>query len=70
MTETEKDIDLLKVPDKKKLMRYQQGIRGLLQRIQVDSCDSELKENLKAVYELLQNLRANEDFLARQKEKH
>jgi hypothetical protein len=43
-----------------KLDEYQQGIRGLLSRIEIGGCDPELKENLKSVYELLSNLRADQ----------
>lgn len=40
-----------------KLMWYQQGIRGVLSKIEVGNCDPELMENIKAVYELLSQLR-------------
>lgn len=40
-----------------KLLWYQDGISGLLGRIEIGNCDPELKENIKAVYELLSLLR-------------
>lgn len=42
-----------------KLIRYQNGVRGLLRKIEVENCDPETKEDIKAVYELLTHLRHN-----------
>jgi hypothetical protein len=38
------------------LHSYQKGIRGVLRQIEIASCDEELRENLKAVYQLLSHL--------------
>jgi len=38
------------------LHSYEKGIRGILRKIEIANCDEELKENLKAVYELLSHL--------------
>jgi hypothetical protein len=38
------------------LLRYEQGIRGILRKIEVGKCEPELIENIKAVYELLAQL--------------
>jgi len=43
------------------LLAYQHGIRGILRRIEIDSIDQELKENIKAVYELLYQLQQLQD---------
>jgi hypothetical protein len=45
------------------LTNYQTGLLGLLRRIEIGNCDPELKEHIKAVYELLTQLRLNEDLL-------
>lgn len=38
------------------LTRYQDGLRGLLRKIEIEDCDPETKEDVKAVYELLTDL--------------
>lgn len=50
------------------LTRYQKGIMGLLNKIEVGNCDPVLKENLKSVYELLSHLLPDKDFLFQNKE--
>lgn len=44
------------------LLAYQRGIRGILRRIEIDHVDDELKENIKAVYELLFHLQLPENL--------
>jgi hypothetical protein len=39
-----------------KLASYERGIRGVLRKIEVGKCEPELMENVKAVYELLEQL--------------
>lgn len=56
---TTKPTIFIPVAGFEKLIRYQEGIRGLLRRIEIGSCDPALKENIKAVYELLSLLRHN-----------
>jgi len=44
------------------LLAYQQGIRGILRKVEIANCDDEMKENLKAVYELLYQLQLPENL--------
>lgn len=44
------------VEDSDKLRWYTDGIRGLLRKIEVGNCDDELKESIKAVYDLLSHM--------------
>jgi len=52
-------IPLQKVDD---LLRYQRGILKVLGKIEIGDCNSDLKENLMAVYEILDHLGADTDF--------
>ena len=60
MIETEKNPNqlILKISlsGHEELHNYQKGIRGLLRRIEITNCDPDLKENIKAVYQLLSHL--------------
>jgi hypothetical protein len=60
MIETEKNPNqlILKISlsGHEELSNYEKAIRGLLRRIEVTNCDPDLKENLKAVYQLLSHL--------------
>lgn len=44
------------------LFNYQKGLMSLLGRIQIDNCDTRLKENLKSVYKLLSHLLIDKEF--------
>jgi hypothetical protein len=60
----EKELKIfISITSIEKLNRYQCGLLGVLSRIEIGNCDPELKENIKAVYELLTQLRLSEDFL-------
>jgi hypothetical protein len=56
---------LIEIPIKNidELTRYQEGIMGLLRRIEVGDCDPELKENIKIIYGLLMQLHLNERLI-------
>jgi len=60
MTEAEKNPNrlILKISlsGHEELHDYQKGIRGLLRCIDVTNCDPDLRENIKAVYQLLSHL--------------
>lgn len=49
-----------------KLIQYEQGIRGLLRKVEVGNCDPELLENIKLVYELLSQLKLKRNELVSQ----
>ena len=53
-------IPVQKVDD---LQRYQKGILRLLGEIEIGDCNSDLKENLKAVYEILGHFGMDTDFV-------
>lgn len=38
------------------LQAYQKGILGVLAKVELDSCDESLKEDIKSVYKLLDHL--------------
>lgn len=38
------------------LHKYQKGLLAVLSEINIDTCDEELKENIKTVYQLLNHL--------------
>ncbi len=42
------------------LIRYQNALLSILRRIRIDKCETEFKEDLKAVYELLSHLQIEE----------
>ncbi|HTJ53221.1 MAG TPA: hypothetical protein VL443_27390 [Cyclobacteriaceae bacterium] len=46
----------IEISNIEELHSYQNGIRGILRTIEIASCNQELKENLKAVYQLLSHL--------------
>jgi len=52
-------IPLQKVDD---LLRYQKGMLKLLGQIEIGDCNSDLKENLMAVYEILSHFGMDTDF--------
>lgn len=43
----------IRISDRTEIVKYQEGLMGLLRKIEIGNCDPELKENIKAVYELL-----------------
>lgn len=47
---------VIPVLDLEELAKYQKGLMGVLNKVEVGNCDPELKENLKYVYELLSHL--------------
>jgi hypothetical protein len=44
--------------DEEDLLRYREGLLSILQEITIENCDPDFKENLKAVYEILDHLKA------------
>jgi hypothetical protein len=50
------------------IYKYHQSIINLLDKIEIDDCNPELRENLNAIYDLLSHLQPDEDFLAQYKE--
>lgn len=48
--------------------KYHQSIVSLLDKIEIDDCNPDQRENLNTVYELLSHLQLNEDFLLQYKE--
>ncbi len=44
------------VSDIHELQAYQKGILGVLAKVELDSCDQSLKEDVKSVYKLLGHL--------------
>ncbi|HEY3404714.1 MAG TPA: hypothetical protein VGK59_15095 [Ohtaekwangia sp.] len=55
---SQKNQLVLTIPDAgfKEMDRYYKSIIQLLSKIEIENCDPEFKENLKAVYELLMHL--------------
>jgi hypothetical protein len=51
------------------LRRFRKGLLSILSKITIENCDSEFKENLKAVYELLSHLQIEEFLLPMSAEK-
>lgn len=49
--------------DLQDLRRFRKGLLSLLSKVKIENCDAELKENLKAVFELLSHLQID-DFRA------
>ena len=45
------------------LYSYQKGLLAILSEVEIDDLDSELKENLKSVYQLLGHLLLDHNFL-------
>ena len=41
------------ISDFEELQAYQKGILGILAKVELDSCDQSLKEDIKSVYKLL-----------------
>jgi hypothetical protein len=44
--------------DEGDLFRYRAGLLTILQEITIENCDPDFKKNLKAVYEILDHLKA------------
>lgn len=45
--------------DESDLLRYRDGLLSILQEVIIENCDPDLRENLKAVYEILDHLKSN-----------
>lgn len=45
----------------KELYRYQKGILSILNKIQIENCEASFKEDLKAVYELLNHIQVEQE---------
>jgi hypothetical protein len=44
---------VIPVSDVQEILRYQRGVLGLLRKIELDTCGPTLKDDVKAVFELL-----------------
>lgn len=42
--------------------KIRKGLLSILAKVKIENCDSEFKENLKAVYQLLSHLPLDKDF--------
>lgn len=49
----------------RELNDYHRGLLGILQNIDINKCDGELKENVKSVYQLLTHLLPEKSFLTK-----
>lgn len=47
---------VIPISDMEELSKYQNGLMGVLSKVEVGNCNPQLKENLKCVYELLSHL--------------
>jgi len=62
MTESAENTRLMVVipiSGSKELRQYQQAVINLLSRIEVNDCNSELREDIKSLYKLLAHLRSS-----------
>lgn len=48
--------------------KFRHGLLSVLAKVKIENCDSEFKEDLKAVYELLSHLNMDRDFRKEYKE--
>lgn len=54
---------IIPLADIRELNDYHRGLLGILQNIDINKCDAELKENLKSVYQLLTHLLPEKSLL-------
>lgn len=47
---------VIPISDMEELANYQNGLMGVLSKVEVDNCNPQLQENLNYVYELLSHL--------------
>jgi hypothetical protein len=60
---------VIPISDLEELANYQNGMLGILRKIEIDNRDPELTENLKYVYKLLMHLTSDQNFRMRQRNK-
>jgi hypothetical protein len=56
------------VSDVKDINRYHKSLINVLDRVEIDDCNPEFRENLIAVYELLSHLIPGKEFFTTEKE--
>jgi hypothetical protein len=56
------------VSDVKDINRYHKSLINVLDRVEIDDCNPEFRENLITVYELLSHLVPSKEFLITEKE--
>lgn len=71
MVEEQKNLGfriVIPISGMEELAKYQKGLMGVLNKVEVGNCDPTLKENLKYVYELLSHLVPDKNSFIQQRE--